>query len=165
MSLIKRTFISPLKDPIVANLFLSISWERFFQALMDLLSPIGFEISVPVDNNVSIEKKIDGLQFDQKVAQFYSIEYLIKRVKLSGPTSADYYESGLLHVIYKNARKNWTIRKVFSGPDVSGVTFTINSNGQVFYTSTNLTGTYALGKLTFRVVSMKAQVAKDVSIL
>lgn len=164
MTFLRKTLSAPYQDPLVGNSRLTISWERFFQALMEIVSPISFETTFVIENNVSVAKAIEGLQFDPKRANFYEISYIVKRIKADGPSSAQYYETGKLNVFYRPGSKNWGLWKAYSGPDSSGVTFSINTTGQVLYTSSNLSGNILLSTMSFRVISMSSQVSGNVSI-
>lgn len=160
-----KTISVPYRDAIAGALNLTPSWERFFQTLMELISPLGFEFNFDLENGVVNPTPLKDIQFDSKKTTFVSIEYVIKRVRAAGPNSQALIETGLLHLAYNPGTELLNIRKVFSGPDNAGVTFSVDTNGQILYVTSSLTGISRLFRLTLRSTTMKSQITGEYKLL
>jgi len=134
-------------------------WQSFFRALQFIVAPLGYEISAPISNNVSSPANIDGMIFSPEKVNQAVVEYFIQRVTSGGGATA-LYAAGIFHVVYKPTAGTWHIVTVGTpGPDSSGITFSITTEGQVQYTSTNITGTANISKITWRARTLGAKVA------
>lgn len=95
-------------------------------------------------------QNVTNLVFDSGITRGSTIDYFIVRTKGSN----EYVEYGTLRVIYKTQTNTWIIEKQRMG-DESNVSFDINSNGQVLYTSTPVAGTGVYsGVMRFRARSI-----------
>jgi len=92
---------------------------------------------------------ITGLSFSATVRSAF-IQYTIYR-SYTSPTT-ELASVGDLRVVSKNSPQSWQLDDTYAGDNV-GVTFSINSSGQVLYTSSIIAGTQASFKMTFRIVS------------
>jgi hypothetical protein len=59
--------------------------------------------------------------------------------------------AGSFRGIYRSSSSNWELLSFESGGDDTGVTFSIDSSGQMYYTSTEILGTEVESLLKFRV--------------
>lgn len=89
----------------------------------------------------SVSISVVGMYFNPAQVRSAVVEYSIYRTG-TGPT-VELAEVGTMHLIYKNnaSGNKWSIGRVFFGDD-AGVLFTMNNNGQMYYTSSNIAGTY-----------------------
>lgn len=135
----------------------SIPWGEFFRWIYDSLLPLGVERYFALSKNVSVAVDVVGLKFDHNKVNCVFIDYLIQRVA-KNPSATELIEAGTLRLVYKPRSASWSIAKVNNGPDTSGITFTVTTAGQVQYTSTNITGTVVVQKLTYRARTLAAKV-------
>lgn len=135
----------------------SMPWGEFFRWVYDSLFPLGNERYFEIANNVSIAADVKGLSFDKDKINCALVDYLIQRVS-KNPSATELIEAGTLRIVYKPRSASWSIAKVNNGPDTSGITFTITPAGQVQYTSTNITGTIVVQKLSYRARTLSAKV-------
>lgn len=161
MARLKSKSISvPYLDKISNSMgLLSDTWSDFFRNLYDLVSFIGFESYFQIENDQT-GVAVEGLQFDfRKTNQAY-IDYVIQRIT-SGVGATELLESCTYIAVYKPNDESWSLFKMgTSGPNNSGVTFSIDDTGQVFYSSSNMTGTVRIHNLTYRTRTMAAKVIK-----
>ena len=152
------SLLLPQNTPVVDRSgILTAIWDKYFQNVFRALSPLGMEKSAELQNNVTVAEKISGMQFDKDKVNFVEISYFIQRVS-NGVGASELVESGTLHLIWKPRSKNWSIRKLAgSGPDNSGITFSMNDKGEVLYVSTNQSGTKSLSKITYRATTLAAK--------
>ena len=135
---------------------LNQAWFWFFRAVHDRLSPLGVETSVQLDNNVSVAKAVDGLKVNSRGVSQAIVEFLIQRVT----SVSELIETGSFILSYNPTSENWNISLTnINAPDNSGVDFTVNSSGQVLYTSTNEAGTPVISRLVYRMRTMSAKSA------
>jgi hypothetical protein len=81
------------------------------------------------------------------------IEYFVQRVTTGGGAT-ELLESGILHAVWKPTTAAWSLSQGDSYPSDAGITFSITTDGNVEYTTTNISGTASISKITFRVRSM-----------
>jgi hypothetical protein len=136
---------------------LSASWEKFFFDLVSRLNPLGDERSFALVNNQVSPANVDGLAFNSNNTSCAFIKYLIQRVTTStGATESN--QSGILIATFEPITGAWHVREgITTGPDSSGITFSISSGGQVQYTSSNISGTNSYQKMTYRVETLAAR--------
>lgn len=150
------TNVVPFADPVVEGqkLTLSRSWEQFFRKIQDIVNYISDEQSFTLVNNQAVAANITPLTFDYRYTSQAVIEYLIQRTS----TTTEAVRAGRLNVIYLPNTNSWNIADV---PEVTtgtpGITFTITSDGQIKYTSTNQGGTGKISRIVFRVREIKAK--------
>lgn len=157
-----RSIDVPYQQPLIekASGVLTISWQNFFRSLFERVYSIGIESSFSLVNNQSVASNIEGLQFDYRKVNQAIIEYVIQRI--TGPTLSptELIQTGCFAVVYKPVAGTWNIVNIGStGPDSAGITFSITTGGQVQYTSSNMTGTANVSKITYRARTLNAKVA------
>lgn len=146
-------------DVITSDKKLALTWQHFFRKLYDLVSPMGFEKSFLLVNNQAAAADIAGFQLSSSKLNHAIIEYFIQRVTTGGGAT-ELIESGILIAGYKPTSAAWELITIGTpGPNVSGVTLSITADGQVKYTSTSVTGTAWLSKITYRVRTLAAKYA------
>ena len=94
---------------------------------------------------------VTGLSFNSTVRSAL-IHYTIYRYYTS-PSNIELASVGELRVVSKNHPQSWQLDDTYAGDNV-GVVFSINSSGQVLYTSTLLGTPGASFGMTFRKVSI-----------
>lgn len=142
------------------NGILTVAWQQFFAYLRNLVDPLGDERFSDIVNNQASAANIDGLSFDYRVVSQGIIEFLVQRVT-TGAGAVEIISSGVIHAVYKPTSATWALKIPWTaGPSASGLTFSITSDGQVQYTSTNETGTASISKITYRVRTLGAKNAK-----
>lgn len=99
-----------------------------------------------VSNNVTTPTPIAGLVFDQAQVRSAAITYSIDRTTSTGEVT----ENGTLLVNYNNTSNSWQSSLVCNGN--SNVNLTI-TGGQVFYTSSNMSGSNYSSKMGFRALA------------
>lgn len=145
----------PYSDRLVdpAGLLTNV-WEQFFKLLKDILDPLGIEKTYSIENNKGVATKINGFVFNKDQVRQVFVEYFIQRVT----SSSELIESGRLRIVYKPKSLSWHLQpEPNPGPDVSGVVFTINSSGEILYTSTNIAGALVTSKVSIRSRSMSGK--------
>lgn len=76
-----------------------------------------------------------GLSFNSTVKQYFLLNYAVIR----SVTGTELVESGTLRAIYKSSASTWFISNDYTGPG-AGITFSMDSSGNVLYSTTNLAG-------------------------
>ena len=144
----------PYRDNINSGGTLTKSWQFFFQRLFNqILAYIEPEQSIEIVNNQAVATDFVGLSFNKEFTSQATIEYLIQRTT----DTTDLVQSGVLLAIYKYNTNSWVLHSLGAGPDVSGVAFSITAQGQVRYTSTNVTGTPRLSRIVYRLRQIEAK--------
>lgn len=143
------SFKAPFTEALVDSKgILSRTWQQFFRKISDCLKFIGDEKVFQLVNNTAVAADIVPLSFDKQYTSLAVIDYCIQRVT----SGVERTQSGTLHAVYRPGIPTWALREYgTAGPDVSGITFSITSTGQIQYTSTNLAGTEVLSRIFFRV--------------
>lgn len=129
-------------------------WLTFVRKIAEALEYVGDEYVYTILNNKLVAETIRNLTFDYQYTSQATIEYLIQRVT----SSTELIETGIFQVVYRPDADTWVIVPIgTAGPDVSGVTFSITSDGNVQYTSTNIAGTEQISRIVFRVREIAAK--------
>lgn len=129
-------------------------WEQFFRKIFDLLQYIKPESSFTLVNNQSGAADVTPLTFDKNYVSHAVVEYLIQRTTTSGELVA----GGRLTAIYAYDANAWTIANTIDvNVGTIGVTFSITSDGQVQYTTTNQAGTVEISRMVFRVRQLQGK--------
>ena len=87
------------------------------------------------------------MSFNPSVVRSATINYSVYNLT----STTELAEAGTIKAIYKNGGPigaKWSLSQVFAG-DNSGVVFSMNDNGQMLYTSTNVGGTGYIGVIHF----------------
>lgn len=159
-SINQRSLDVPYQNTLLerATGILTIPWQNFFRSLFERVLPLGLETSFPLVNNQASAANIEGLQFDYVKTNQVIIEYIIQRITGSiSPT--ELIQTGVFALAYKPAAQTWHIVTIGStGPDSAGITFSVTTGGQVQYTSTNMTGSANISKITYRARTLAAKV-------
>lgn len=100
-------------------------------------------VSATLDNSVS-DSNVIGLSINPATTLAAVIEYTIVR----STNSSKLCSVGRLRVVYNSASLQWFLSDDYAG-DNTGITFSIASDGQIKYTSTNLSGTMYVGTLKY----------------
>ena len=133
------------------------TWTDFFAAVADALIPLGKEKSYQLKNNLAVAESIEGLSFDSRRISQVVVDFYIQRVT-TGSGATEIVTTGTFHLAYKPTSNSWAIVTIGTpGPSTSGVTFSITADGSVQYTSTNVTGTAQISKITWRARTMAAK--------
>ncbi len=97
-------------------------------------------------NNQSSAADVTGLLFDGTLTQSFVVEYFIYR-KTTSTGATELSSRGMMIGAYSPVAATW---EMSVGPQVgdAGITFSITAAGQVQYSSTNITGTASVSKMT-----------------
>jgi hypothetical protein len=98
--------------------------------------------NVTIINNQVSALAIPGMLFYGSTSAF--VEYVINR----SSSTTDLAQTGTITITKKPVAGTWTLTDTYSG-DNAGVTFSIDSSGQIYYTSTSVGGTGYAGTLSF----------------
>lgn len=152
---------APYSNPLTnSEGFLSSAWQLFIRKVVEIIEPFGEEQSFGLANNVSVAVAITGLSFNSEKISQVIVDYIIQRVTTT-PSATELIQSGSFILVYRPTSLSWSLVAVGTpGPDVSGVTFSVSSFGQVKYTSTNITGVPFISKITWRTRSLQAKNSK-----
>lgn len=100
---------------------------------------------------------ITDLKFNFKRVSQATIDFLIQRVTTS-TGATELIETGIFVVSYNPTSDDWSLTIIGTpGPDDSGVDLSIDSNGQVQYISSSITGTASISKITWRARTLSAK--------
>lgn len=147
MRVSSSTFEVPIRDQVTDESgLLSRVWENFFRSIRKNLEPLGSEKFADILNNQASAVDIEGLSFDLRTVSQVSVDYLIQRVTTGGGAT-ELIETGTFYLVYKPTSLTWVLS---NGPSASGLTFSVTANGQVRYTSSNITGTPSISKIIYR---------------
>lgn len=140
--------------------FLSNRWELFFRQLQALIFPLGSEQAFPIRNNQVTPLSIQGMALKSDKVSQAIVEYLIQRVT-QGTNPVELIQSGSFLLVYKPTSETWNlVTQGTPGPDNAGVTFSVNSNGEVQYTSTQVDGSESISKISFRIRTLAGKSKK-----
>ena len=154
-----RSFLLTLNPPFRESIssrdgFISPAWTSYFSILTQLVSPLGSERSFTITNNQAVAADIEGMSFSAKTVSQAVVDFYIQRVT----DSNEEITSGTFHATYLPASVDWALTMMGTpGPDAIGLTFSITDSGQVQYTSTNVTGTITISKITWRARTLAAK--------
>lgn len=120
-------------------------WNQLALAGINLegwLGLTGFaaETVFTIVNNEATPNGIGGLNFDGTKIRSFEIDYHIYR-NTTGSGASEAAERGTLYGVFSTVAGTWEMTQFNVGN--SGVLFSILANGQMEYTSTNMTGTPA----------------------
>jgi hypothetical protein len=148
------SFQVPYKNPVAGgDGLVDRAWAFFFRSVQLALDPLGIEKYYSITNNQITAADIEGLKFDYTKVGQVTVDYLIQRVT-TATGATELIETGAFYLAYKPTSGIWALT---NGPSTAGVTLSIDPSGQVQYTSTNITGTASISKLTFRARTMAAK--------
>lgn len=127
------------------------SWfNQIRTALIDLFGggSIG-ETDFTLANNQGSAANVTGLSVSSASYRGAVVEYDITRK--TDTASSEVRSMGQMFLQYRAQSSAWEIAGIQENGDDAGITFSVTSGGQVQYTSTNISGSNYVGKLTFRV--------------
>lgn len=149
----------PYRDRVIdENGMLSKAFQEFFKFLKIFIDPLGLEKTYDLENNIAVPTKIDGLRFNSIQVRQTFLEYFVQRVS----DLSEVVEAGTIRIVFYPDAMTWALDYLAgSGPDVSGVTLTIDSaTGEVYYTSTNFAGTQEKFTISVRSRSLSGRNAQ-----
>jgi len=112
----------------------------------DILSTIA-----NIANNQTSPTPVVGLAFNPTAVYGAIVTYAVYRVTTGGGAEEE-VEVGFMYISYKPTAAVWDI--AVAGGNNADVNFTMNSGGQVLYTSSNMTGSGYSGTITFSAKSI-----------
>lgn len=124
-------------------------WAEGVTGVLDSLSGLGTinETQSTIDNNVLVPSPIAGFVFSASQVEGADISYRVYRKT----DTQEFSEKGTLSVVYKPGDADkWFISREISVGDDSQLAFDIDVNGQVTYTSSNVTGANYMGFIKFK---------------
>lgn len=104
-------------------------------------------LQVPVINNQTSALDLDGLAFDTSLTRHAIVTYAIYRVT----DLEEFSQAGQLYVTFKSNAGTWEI--IDNSVGETSVEFSITTGGQVQYTSSNMSGSNYVGKVSFRAAA------------
>lgn len=116
------------------------------------ISPTEFTIA----NNQSAAANVTGLLFAGASVRSFVVEYQVYR-NTTGGGATELAETGFLKGTYSTVAASWEMANYDCVGD-AGILFSITAGGQVQYTSTNITGSAATSKMTFKALTMPVSV-------
>lgn len=158
MGIPKSSFNVPRRTNLInAAGQITDAWDWFFRSLEKMVYPLGQEQTFTLANDQSTAADIDGMVFNKIGVSVAFVEYLIQRVT-TGTGATELVEAGLFIVSYNPTSEDWNLNVVSeNNPDDAGVVFSINSSGQVRYTSTDVTGDNSLSRIVWRSRTLGAK--------
>jgi hypothetical protein len=125
-------------------------WITFFNYVKNIVDAEMAEKFFTLENDVSTPTAIEGMSFKKEFVSLAAVRYLIQRIT-TGVGAVDLIESGTFHLVYRPFTDTWEMHSIGTGgPDTSGVTLTVNSDGQVEYESTDETGTASIFRIIWK---------------
>lgn len=104
----------------------------------------------------AVQTPAASLAFPTATVRAANIRYSVYRTNTAAETHA---ESGMMTVVYNTASASWEMQRDFAGnvtpvggypnPTTGGITFRIDSSGQVYYSADILSSPGYTGKLSF----------------
>ena len=153
-SLLKIPQLQPLVDD---KGLMTKEWLTFFKAIQENTFNLGIEKTYPILNNQASPVDIVGLSFNSKTESQVSITYLLQRVTTGGG-AVELVESGILLACYYPTSDAWNLVSVSEDlPVDAGITFNLTSAGQLQYTSSNITGTASISRISFRASVLRGK--------
>ena len=109
------------------------------------------ETSFTLANNQSAAANVTGLVMS---STSYKSAHIYAEVRRKTATT-EVISNGRLIIQYRDLTTSWELLDELSGDD-DGVVFTVNSSGQVQYTSDNMSGGSYTGTIKFRAITFSA---------
>lgn len=153
-----RSFDPPFNDTVADDSgLLARVWQAFMREMWERLNPLGIELSAELLNNRATSTNISGMKFDYRAVSQVIVEYLVQRITTGGGAT-DLCESGSFVCTYRPADVSWDLDMIFEAqPDDAGVAFFIGADGQVGYTTSNITGDASISRIVWRTRSLRAK--------
>lgn len=152
MATLPESFDVPYRNPLIERSgMLTTAWTNFFRSLFDRLLPLGAERSCQIANNQSGAADVVGLKVNARAVSQAVVDYLIQRVTTS-TGATELVESGIFILAYRPTDEDWDLSIVSEEtPDDAGVDFSVTADGQVQYTSSDITGTPSISRVLWRM--------------
>jgi hypothetical protein len=99
-----------------------------------------------IANNQGVAANITAMSVDKTIATSSQIWFELRRKT----ATTELIANGRLSLVYRESTALWELGPPEMEGDDVGVTFSVTSNGQIQYTSTNMTGGSYTGTITFR---------------
>lgn len=152
---IPRSLRAPYLEELIDDKnIITRAWQEFFRLLLNIIEPLGVEKSFTLLNNQASSVFIEGFRFDSTQVRQAFIDYNIQRT-----TNLDEFnESGLFKITYRPQVNLWQLEMINQNtPDDSGVTFSIDADGRIKYTSTNYGTTTSVFTLSVRARALSGK--------
>jgi hypothetical protein len=118
------------------------------QALLSSVGPYDVPPQTIDITNGASSTPITALSFPTSVVRSVIIRYSIFRK--TDTALSEEVEAGTMTLAYDSVSNSWSLERDFTGnTDGKGVTFSVDSVGQMYYTSTSIAGSNYSGKLSF----------------
>jgi hypothetical protein len=116
------------------------------ETLQDVINDADIlETVSPILNNVTTLSSVNQLSFDPSIVKQAEIVYTVRRTL----GALELIEEGTMYILYTPATTTWSM--ILRSQSNGGITFDINSSGQVLYKSSNMVGMGIYdGNITFR---------------
>jgi hypothetical protein len=155
MAVLPKSFKVPYRDSIVERGgFLSSIWARFFRELWERLYPLGIERSFELANAQTSAADITDMKFNKRGVTAVLVHYLVMRIT-TGTGATELVETGLFMLVYKPTSDSWVKVSIDeNNPIDAGVTFSVTSEGQGQYQTTNMSGDASISRLYWRAQTL-----------
>lgn len=152
MAIIRESIDVPYRDQVVSGSgLLTEVWSGFFRSLFDRVYPLGVERSFQLENDQDEAANIEGMKVNARGVSFAIVEYLVQRIT-EGESATQLIESGVFKLTYMPDDEEWSLDVIDDEtPDDAGVTFSVTADGQVQYTSSEITGDPVLSRIFWRM--------------
>ena len=121
-------------------------WAKAVTDALESLAPAGTlnEAQAAIDNNQT-NQEISGLLFSASLTKTATVLYRIER---QTDSVTPMIEQGYIYILFNNG--SWDLSREISVGEPTGVNITVDTNGQLLYTSTNLAGANYEGFIRYK---------------
>lgn len=131
------------------------SWATAVTESLNTLLGEGDILETPftLPNNISSDTEVVGLFFNPALVRAANIDYTIYRISDTNPSG--YAEVGKMFLIYDDSAtvgQKWQLSQTSAGN--SGVMFSIQDNGQIYFKSSDIGSTGYYGLIKFRAKAL-----------
>lgn len=161
---VQQQLAPPFQDSISDSKgSLTSAWISFFSLVSNYLTPLGTEkyFDLPNGKTALLNDERDyvlGLRCSKESFSQAFIEYLIQRVTTESSAGAnddvELTETGTMTMLYKPSSDLWILS---GGPTSTGIALTAKADGQIVFTSTLITGTPLISKISWRMRTIAAK--------
>lgn len=132
---------------------LVLDWATAVTGVLGEVVGVGdiVQTSAAIANNVSSPAVVSGLLFNSSTVRGAVVTYSVYRVTTNSGAQ-ELAETGQMFLSFKSTANTWDI--AIAGSSSANVVFSVNSNGQVLYTSSNMTGLSYSGIIKFRASAL-----------
>lgn len=106
-----------------------------------------------ISNNQASPIAITGLIFDPTLYRSFELDFDIYR-NTTGAGATELGERTKMMGVFSTVVNSWQYTFLGANSGGSGVTLSIDATGQIYYTSTNITGTAATSKMNYTSTTM-----------